>query len=184
MPIRPLPKVVSDYISKQRVRHKYRVRCDPSAYTTNLTMDHLTPRPSPPKLEMLLHWCSLSKRSAQWTFALPHKSRSAERDLNNVLVPLFQNVFQHMEKVIEHQVDALVDVEAHQKVLPSPPCPAPPPPPGRRFPPHGKLLPSDSPPPKGGGGEDTTPDQPLTGAYYVEFMAGQLLDVGRSRVWD
>ena len=28
------------------------------------------------------------------------------------------------------------------------------------------------------GGMDTTPDQPLTGAYYVEFMAVQLLVVG------
>ena len=39
-----------------------------------------------------------------------------------------------------------------------------------------------SAPPMGAGGMDTTPDQPLARAYYVEFMAGQFLAVGRSRI--
>ena len=53
----------------------------------------------------------------------------------------------------------------------------PPPPQGRRFlpTPRGDYRQVMVP---GGGGEDTTADQPLTGAYYAEFMAGQLLAVG------
>ena len=36
----------------------------------------------------------------------------------------------------------------------------------------------------GGGGVDTTANQTLTGAYYAEFMDGQLLAVGCPRLWD
>ena len=71
-------------------------------------------------------------------------------------------------------------------------CLSPPPPPNvhpprTTVPPtqgRGGLSPSEGPPPLGGRGMDTTPNQPLTGAYDVEFMAGQLLAVGRPRIWD
>ena len=48
----------------------------------------------------------------------------------------------------------------------------PPPPQGRQFPtlPQGRM--------------DTTAHQPLTGAYYAEFTANQLLVVGGPRLWD
>ena len=49
-----------------------------------------------------------------------------------------------------------------------------------------------SPKPKGGTvakppplhGAGTTADWPLTGAYYAEFMAGQLLAANCPRLWD
>ena len=70
-----------------------------------------------------------------------------------------------------------------------PPFVHPSPPKGRQFPPTpGGLSPSNGSPLGGGGG--ATLDQPpttnheLTGAYYVEFMAGQLLVVGHRRLWD
>ena len=54
----------------------------------------------------------------------------------------------------------------------APPLSSSPLPPGTTVPPHSPITP------------DTTPDQPLTSTYYVEFMAVQLLVVGRSRIWD
>ena len=91
-----------------------------------------------------------------------------------------------------HMVRLLYTPLCHSLYAPHPPTPArfvqppPPPPPGttvplhpgghrRRFLPQGVTV----PPPRG---MDTTPNQPLSSAYYVEFMAGQLLAVGRSRI--
>ena len=74
-----------------------------------------------------------------------------------------------------------------KKVLPFiPPSLCPPPPrDGDSLPSPRGGSPSDGPPPPGGGGGmDTTPDKPLTSAYGVEFMAGQLPVVGRIRIWD
>ena len=55
-------------------------------------------------------------------------------------------------------------------------------PPGAHLPPP-ETKPSDPPlPPRAG--MDNTPNQLLTGTYYVEFKAGQLLVVSRPRIWD
>ena len=80
---------------------------------------------------------------------------------------------------------------------PEPPPTGPPPPPRGGFPVGGgspqvdsratQVAPAHVAPlaqGEGGGGMDTTPNQPLARAYYVEFMAGHFLAVGRSRIWD